>query len=102
MSSTPCFFALKRQGVALLRGRAEHLLLENGRAVGVMVGGEPVPAGAVVIATGGLSYPATGSTGDGYWLAEEAGHTIRLPPPLPWSPWTEKGDTCAQMQGLYP
>ena len=70
------FFALKRQGVALLRGRAEHLLLENGRAVGVMVGGEPLPAGAVVIATGGLSYPATGSTGDGYWLAEEAGHTI--------------------------
>ena len=93
------FFALKRQGVALLRGRAEHLLLENGRAVGVMVGGEPVPAGAVVIATGGLSYPATGSTGDGYWLAEEAGHTIVSPRPS-LVPLEEKGDTCAQMQGL--
>ena len=93
------FFALKRQGVALLRGRAEHLLLENGRAVGVMVGGEPLPAGAVVIATGGLSYPATGSTGDGYWLAEEAGHTIVSPRPS-LVPLEEKGDTCAQMQGL--
>lgn len=84
------FFALKRQGVALLRGRAEHLLLENGRAVGVMVGGEPLPAGAVVIATGGLSYPATGSTGDGYWLAEEAG-TPLSPPDPPWSPWRKRG-----------
>ena len=64
-----------------------------------MVGGEPLPAGAVVIATGGLSYPATGSTGDGYWLAEEAGHTIVSPRPS-LVPLEEKGDTCAQMQGL--
>ena len=35
-----------------------------------------IEAGAVIVATGGLSYPATGSTGDGYRFAEAAGHTV--------------------------
>ena len=38
--------------------------------------GEVVPADVVIVATGGLSYPSTGSTGDGYRFAEEAGHTV--------------------------
>lgn len=38
--------------------------------------GKTVEADAVVIATGGLSYPSTGSTGDGYRFAKEAGHTV--------------------------
>lgn len=93
------FFALKRRGVTLLHRRAERLVLERGRVIGVTAGGETLPAGAVVVATGGLSYPATGSTGDGYWLAEQAGHTI-VPPRPSLVPLEEAGDTCAQMQGL--
>ena len=53
----------------------------------------------VILATGGLSYPATGSTGDGYRLAQSAGHTI-VPPTPSLVPLEEAGDTCAQMQGL--
>jgi predicted Rossmann fold flavoprotein len=57
-------------------------LLMNGSSVqGVKCNGEIVPADAVIIATGGVSYPATGSTGDGYTLAKQAGHTIVTPQP---------------------
>ena len=73
------FFALKKEGVVLRRGKAEELRLAQGRVVGVSLGEESLPAGAVILATGGLSYPATGSTGDGYRLAQSAGHTI-VPP----------------------
>ncbi len=60
-----------------VRGRVTELLTENGRARGVLTdGGETYPAKTVILATGGLSYPATGSTGDGYRLAVRAGHTV--------------------------
>ncbi len=59
------FFALKKEGVVLRRGKAEELRLAQGRVVGVSLGEESLPAGAVILATGGLSYPATGSTGTG-------------------------------------
>ena len=54
---------------------------------------------AVILATGGLSYPATGSTGDGYRLAESVGHTI-VAPRASLVPLEEAGETCARMQGL--
>ncbi|WP_124726994.1 NAD(P)/FAD-dependent oxidoreductase [Staphylospora marina] len=55
----------------------ERVIYENGRVWGVQVrGGEKIRARAVVVATGGKSVPHTGSTGDGYVWAEEAGHTI--------------------------
>ena len=61
----------------IVRGRAETLLLEDGRVCGVRTeDGDEIRAQAVVIATGGLSYPGTGSTGDGYRLAAQAGHTV--------------------------
>lgn len=64
-------------GVHVVHGRAVRLLLEGGRAAGVeLEDGRQIAARAVVVATGGLSYPATGSTGDGYALARQAGHTI--------------------------
>ena len=44
-----------------------------------LAGGERIPADAFVLCTGGLSYPSTGSTGDGYRFAADAGHTV-LPP----------------------
>ena len=74
---------LARLGVAVrLNARVAHLLAENGRAVGVkMENGEEIKADAVVLATGGMSYPSTGSTGDGYRLAKEAGHTLAAPAP---------------------
>ena len=56
-------------------------------------------APAVILATGGKSYPATGSTGDGYRMAKALGHTI-IPPVGSLVPLVEDGSWCAQMQGL--
>lgn len=93
------FFALKKAGVSLLRDRATALEIQEGRVTGVVLEVQTLAAGAVILATGGLSYPATGSTGDGYRLAQEAGHTIVEPRPS-LVPLEEAGDTCARMQGL--
>lgn len=57
-----------------LRTRVEELIIEENKAVGVVLfGGKKVYADAVIVATGGLSYPSTGSTGDGYEFARKAG-----------------------------
>ena len=93
------FFALKKAGVTLLRDRATALEIQEGRVTGVVLEVQTLAAGAVILATGGLSYPATGSTGDGYRLAQQAGHTIVEPRPS-LVPLEEAGDTCARMQGL--
>lgn len=56
---------------------------ENGRVSAVRTSsGERIPADAVILCTGGFSYPATGSTGDGYRMAAEAGHTVQPPSPV--------------------
>lgn len=93
------FFALKKEKVALRHIRATGLELAGGKVTGVETEEGTLPAGAVILATGGLSYPATGSTGDGYRLAQAAGHTVIEPRPS-LVPLEEKGDTCAKMQGL--
>ena len=63
-----------------LNAGAESLLIEDGRIAGVKLEtGESISANAVIVATGGVSYPSTGSTGDGYRFAEAAGHTIETP-----------------------
>lgn len=69
---------VQAQGVTLqTRSPANELLIENGQIVGVRtVDGTNHRAAAVVMATGGASYPGTGSSGDGYRLAAAAGHTI--------------------------
>lgn len=70
-------FATGSGAKILTRKRCSNLLLNCGIVSGVeLTGGERLEAKAVVIATGGLSYPLTGSTGDGYALAAQAGHTI--------------------------
>jgi hypothetical protein len=61
--------------------RATRLAIENGRVAGVGVSNRIHRGRNVLIATGGLSYPATGSTGDGYDLAGQAGHSIIAPFP---------------------
>lgn len=55
----------------------EKLSIENDSVTGVVIKGRTIPVGAVVVATGGLSYPATGCTGAGYELAAQAGHSIK-------------------------
>lgn len=93
------FYALKRAGIPQKQDRAVGLQVEDGRVTGVVLTQETLPAGAVILATGGLSYPATGSTGDGYRLAESVGHTI-VAPRASLVPLEEAGETCARMQGL--
>lgn len=73
---------VRRSGAAVLTARAAHLLLEDGRVRGVRTAdGAEYAAKSVVLCTGGMSYPATGSDGAGYALAREAGHTIVPPRP---------------------
>lgn len=72
---------------------------ETGAVCGVEAGGRTYPAERVIVATGGKSYPLTGSTGDGYRFAEELGHTVT---PLRASliPLTCAGKDCPRLQGL--
>ena len=91
--------ALKYAGVELCRARAREVLTENGKVRGVRTDRGEVAAPAVILATGGMSYPATGSTGDGYRMAKALGHTIVLPVGS-LVPMVEDGDFCSKMQGL--
>ena len=91
--------ALGYAGVELVRARAKALCVEDARITGVRTDRGSFCAPAVILATGGKSYPATGSTGDGYRLAAALGHSI-VPPVGSLVPLVEDGATCAQMQGL--
>ena len=64
-----------------LNSRVKSIEVDNGRVVGVNIYGGRMDVGAVIIATGGASYPKTGSTGDGYTIAREVGHSIIAPRP---------------------
>ncbi len=79
--------------------RVEKLLVENGAITGVKSNGENYTAPNVILATGGKSYPGTGSTGDGYELARQVGHTIEKPIPA-LVPLETKGSIAQQLQGL--
>ena len=70
-------FALEQGVEVRLRSRVARILVEDGSALGVTLkGGERIAGAAVIVATGGASYPKTGSNGDGYRLAEQVGHTV--------------------------
>ena len=88
-------------GARLLLGEgAQELLLEEGRVVGVRTTkGRSLRADGVLIATGGVSYQVTGSTGDGYKLAKQAGHRIVPTVPSLCSMVSSDPD-CAKMMGL--
>ena len=90
---------LRAGGVQIKHCRAEEILAENGAVTGVKTDAGTLSARAVILATGGCSYPLTGSTGDGYRMAQALGHTI-VPPTGSLVPLVEKGHDCAQMQGL--
>ena len=93
------FRALQRRKVPILQDRVLELRpQEDGSFTAVGEGGE-YSARTVVLATGGASYPATGSTGDGYTMAEALGHTI-VPAKPSLVPLEAEESFCAQMQGL--
>ncbi len=73
-------FALA-DNVTLLRREAKQLLVRDGKCTGVKTDKGNINCDRVILATGGMSYPLTGSTGDGYRMAAEAGHTIIEPKP---------------------
>ena len=79
--------------------RVKRILTENGRVTGVDVGERQYSADWVTLATGGVSYPATGSTGDGYTMAQALGHTV-VPPEGNLVPLECSGEDCPDMQGL--
>ena len=90
---------LKKNSVEIRKGRVEKLLFRDGKIAGVQTNKEICYGRCVIICTGGASYPLTGSTGDGYLLANQAGHTI-VTPRGSLVPMEEDGNWCAQMQGL--
>ena len=90
---------LRRLRVRILRERAAEIVTAEGRVTGVRGERQLHPADAVVLATGGVSYPATGSTGDGYTMAAALGHTI-VPPRGSLVPLESDDADCAAMQGL--
>ncbi|MBQ8684297.1 MAG: NAD(P)/FAD-dependent oxidoreductase [Clostridia bacterium] len=90
----------KGGGARFIEGRVTALCLEDGVCTGVRLeDGHVLEADRVIVATGGCSYPGTGSTGDGYTLARQAGHTVVEPRPSLVA--LDSADLfCADMQGL--
>lgn len=90
---------LRELGVSILFTKVKSILTEEGRAVGVATNKGDYSADAVILCTGGKSYPLTGSDGSGYALAKEVGHTILAPTPS-LVPLTSPSKVCREMQGL--
>lgn len=93
--------ALKEQNVdILLNTCVEKIECEDSQVTGVVLcGGRKIEADAVIVATGGMSYQATGSTGDGYRFAEESGHKVtECTPSL--VPFNAQEEWVAKLQGL--
>lgn len=95
---------MKNCSVKQLQGRVVHLLIEHDGCESKVTGveledGRKIRCDKVVVATGGMSYKATGSDGDGYKLAREAGHEIIKPVPS-LVPIESNDETCKRLQGL--
>lgn len=80
--------------------KVEKILIEENKVIGVKANNKTIHADKVILATGGKSYPLTGSTGDGYKLASDVGHTITSIKPslVPLETYNKK--ICQDMQGL--
>ena len=89
----------QREGVRFLWERAVDILVADGAVQGVWVGKRCIRAPSCVVCTGGLSYPLTGSTGDGYRFAEACGHTLTPPRPS-LVPLVCEEACCERMQSL--
>ena len=93
------FYELKRLKVPVLQTRVTGLQIQEDQVTGLETEQGELEAGAVILATGGLSYPATGSTGDGHQMAAQAGHTVVEPKPS-LVPLESPESFCGEMQGL--
>ena len=92
---------LRKENVDIyLNTTVKKILSEDGTVTGVrLASGDTVKADKVIVATGGMSYQTTGSTGDGYDFARQAGHKVtKLTPAL--VPFEIKEDFCKQLMGL--
>ena len=98
---------LKKLNVKILTNtKVEKIIIREGKVEGVKIANtnkeqikSELKADKIILATGGKSYPVTGSTGDGYKMAEELGHTVtKIKPSL--VPLTSKDIVCAKLQGL--
>ena len=87
-------------GAQFARGSAKKLLISQGACTGAVTAeGRELPACRVLVATGGTSYPATGSDGSGYRLARQAGHAI-VPPQPSLCSLVSPDSACRRMMGL--
>lgn len=93
---------LKKQNVQILTNTTAKRIITDGEknVLGVELdNGKEIKADKIILATGGKSYPVTGSTGDGYKLAKDLGHTItKIEPSL--VPLTSHDEVCKELQGL--
>ena len=91
---------LRSAGVTIrLHAHVEKILARDGRIAGLVVNGDKKPFDKVILATGGYSYPLTGSTGEGHEMAQKLGHTIeQIHPSL--IPLVSPDPICKQLQGL--
>ncbi len=90
---------MRRSGVTVRTARVKGILTENGEVCGLSTDKEKISAKAVILATGGLSYPTTGSNGDGYAMAKALGHTV-TPTEGSLVPLETAGEEAQRMQGL--
>lgn len=92
--------SVKQRGCNIIHERVTSLILNDGCVYGIKTErNKTYQCDCVILACGGVSYPATGSTGDGYMLAKQAGHTIIAPKPS-LVPLTSRDLFCRDMMGL--
>lgn len=91
--------AMQRAKVQQRQETVRSVLVQDGTLCGVKTAQGLITCGCVILCTGGVSYPLTGSTGDGYRMAQALGHTVVDPRPS-LAPLESDDPACAQMQGL--
>lgn len=87
------------KNVTLIKDTVTEIIATDGKVTAVKCGDKEILADSVIVATGGVSYPLTGSTGDGYRFAENAGHTV-IPPKPSLVPLETKEKWVAEVMGL--
>lgn len=90
---------VEEAGCKIKHARVEEILTHSGKIKGLRADGKTYSFDKVILCTGGMSYPGTGSTGDGYRMAQKLGHTVITPMPS-LAPLCSPDRCCKEMQGL--
>ncbi|MDY3618969.1 NAD(P)/FAD-dependent oxidoreductase [Agathobaculum sp.] len=93
------FVWIKQSGVLLKDEAVTTILAEGGKVTGVRTAAGIYACDRVIVATGGASYPQTGSTGDGYRFAKDLGHLV-VPPNPSLVPLVDADSVCRELMGL--